>query len=63
MLYMTFTPTEPNHWAAFSKSIQLADVTLNRNGHCAATVTKDRALNLDEMDSISVFMREVEREF
>ena len=62
MLYMNFQPTAPNQWAAISMSTKIADVVLNRNGQCEATLAQGRDFSQDEMDSLSVFMREVERE-
>ena len=59
MLYMNFAPTDQNHWAAFSKSLQVAEVTL-KDGKCSAAVTPKRALSQDEMESISLFMRAIE---
>ena len=62
MLYMNFQPTTPDHWAALSKSIEVAEVTLNPSGECIAAFTAGRALSQREVDSVGLFMRETERE-
>lgn len=58
MLYMRFQPVDPSRWAALSNSIQVAEVSLNREGHC--TVTPNHALNREELAGVLDFVADRE---
>jgi hypothetical protein len=59
MLYMRFSPVALNQWEASTKSNPIAKVT-RRNGRCSIAVTANRVLSRDELDILSVFMRDKE---
>lgn len=61
MLYMRLASTRPNHWTASTTSEPIANITLNRDGHCSANITIDRALDRAELSCLSAFMQEHER--
>ncbi len=61
MLYMHFSPVGQSQWEASTpvkSKLPIAKVT-RRNGHCSVTV--NRALSREELDSLSAFMEEHER--
>jgi hypothetical protein len=60
MLIMRFSLISRNQWEASTKSEPIAKVT-RRKGRCSVSVTANRPLNREELDSLSVFMREQEQ--
>ena len=63
MTYIRFSPTSPSAWEASApvKSTKPIATITRCHGRCVATVTPGRALNLEELDSLSAFMQERER--